>query len=508
MVQYIIQVIAFQVLFLLVYDLFLKKETFFNWNRAYLLVTSALSFAIPFIKIEQFKTVIPQEFVLAVPEILLPEVTVQAAAADANFSMPWYWVVFIIGAVISFVLLCNKLYKLYKLKSQSSVERLPLFTKVVVKNSSIAFSFFKNIFLGDAVTKREHQRIIAHELVHIRQKHTYDLLFFECLRIAFWFNPMVYVYQKRITELHEFIADAQVTKEHKREHYQQLLSEVFQTQNISFVNQFFKQSLLKKRIIMLTKQKSKQVFKLKYLLLVPVICSFLIYTSCEKDTVAEVPLNANTLVSDDGNTLTLKVEDVKNLTEGEKIERNRLLGIIFDSEENKTLIVKSKTQSISVTGSKNGLNIDKSNTAIPLEETVVVGYGGKTPDTKSESNALSLTTIEDVPFSLIEEPPVFPGCEDAVNPRECFQKKIQEHINKHFRYPEEAQQAGIQGRVSVVFVIDTEGNITNVKMRGPDKILESEVARIISKLPKMKPGKQRGRAVNVPFTIPVKFKLQ
>jgi TonB family protein len=496
MIQYIVQVVAFQVLFLLVYDLFLKKETFFNWNRVYLLLTAALSFVIPFIKIEQFKTVMPQEFVLVVPEILLPEVTVQAAAADTNFSMPWYWVVFIIGVAISFVLLCNKLYKLYKLKSQSSVERLPLFTKVVVKNSSIAFSFFKNIFLGDAVTQREHQRIIAHELVHIRQKHTYDLLFFECLRIAFWFNPMVYIYQKRITELHEFIADAQVTKEHKKEHYQQLLSEVFQTQNISFVNQFFKQSLLKKRIIMLTKQKSKQVFKLKYLLLVPIICSFLIYTSCEKDVVTEEPLTVNSQASDDGKTITLKINDIKSTTETERREIGKFMAEILMSDEVRTFIIESGDDKTIFKGNKNQI----STTRI---------IDGKVSETKvREFNASKQGSSEDISFNVIEEPPVFPGCEDAANPKECFQKKIQQHISKHFRYPEEAQQAGIEGRVSVMFTIDTEGNITNVKMRGPHKILESEVARIISKLPKMKPGKQRGRTVNVPFSIPVNFKLQ
>ena len=85
---------------------------------------------------------------------------------------------------------------------------------------------------------------------------------------------------------------------------------------------------------------------------------------------------------------------------------------------------------------------------------------------------------------------------------------IQKHIGKNFRYPEIAQEMGVQGRVSVMFVIQKDGSIGNVRMRGPDKNLEKEAARIISKLPKMTPGKQRGRAVRVPFSIPINFKLQ
>lgn len=118
--------------------------------------------------------------------------------------------------------------------------------------------------------------------------------------------------------------------------------------------------------------------------------------------------------------------------------------------------------------------------------------------------------IEEVPFSVIEDAPIFPGCEGKKGEalRQCFQKSIMKHINKNFRYPEIAQEMGIQGRVSVTFVVDTDGSITNVRMRGPDKSLEKEAARIISKLPKMTPGKQRGRAVRVPFSIPINFKLQ
>ena len=116
----------------------------------------------------------------------------------------------------------------------------------------------------------------------------------------------------------------------------------------------------------------------------------------------------------------------------------------------------------------------------------------------------------DVPFAVIEDVPIFPGCERVAKSerRACFQEKINKHIRKNFRYPEIAQEMGVQGRVYVQFVIAKDGSITSVRMRGPDKNLEKEAARIISKLPKMTPGKQRGRAVRVPFSIPITFRLQ
>ena len=115
----------------------------------------------------------------------------------------------------------------------------------------------------------------------------------------------------------------------------------------------------------------------------------------------------------------------------------------------------------------------------------------------------------DVPFAVIEDVPLFPGCERVAKSerRACFQDKMNKHIRKNFRYPEIAQEMGIQGRVYVNFIISKDGSITNVRMRGPDKNLEKEASRIISKLPKMIPGKQRGRPVRVPFSIPITFRL-
>ena len=116
----------------------------------------------------------------------------------------------------------------------------------------------------------------------------------------------------------------------------------------------------------------------------------------------------------------------------------------------------------------------------------------------------------DVPFAVIEDVPIFPGCERVKKSerRNCFQEKMNKHIRKNFRYPEITKEMGIQGRVYVNFIIAKDGQITNIRMRGPDKNLEKEAQRIISKLPSMTPGKQRGRPVRVPFSIPITFRLQ
>lgn len=116
----------------------------------------------------------------------------------------------------------------------------------------------------------------------------------------------------------------------------------------------------------------------------------------------------------------------------------------------------------------------------------------------------------EVPFAAIEDVPIYPGCEglSRAEMKDCFQKKVQAHVVKNFKYPEVAVDLGIQGRVSVLFVIDANGYTTRIRSRGPDKSLEKEAERIISLLPQMTPGKQRGKAVKVSYAIPIFFKLE
>ncbi len=458
MIQYILESVAFQLLFLVIYDLFLKRETFFQWNRVYLLGTFVATLVLPWIKIEALKTTVSREFI-AYPEYLwgmdMSEGIVVTETATA-FNWSWYEILLYGGMVIAALIFVFKLFQIQQLKNRGEVHYFKHFTQVVVAKSNIAFSFFSTIFLGDEILKKEHQSILQHELVHIQQRHSLDLIFFELMRIVLWFNPLVYVYQSRISELHEFIADAKVAKTHKKEHYQNLLSQVFQTQHISFINQFFKSSLIKKRIVMLQKSKSKKVWQLKYLVLVPLIGGMLLYTSCEQEKI----------IKDNEVTLSAKIEELANEIESKSLteeEREELVKMIYR--------------------------------VYPKD---IQGISGK--DGSLDFNG--------VPFSMVDEVPVFPKCAEEDDKIECFQKSMQEHIRKHFNYPAEAQEKGIQGRVSIMFTIGAEGDIHNIKMRGPDKLLEDEAERIIKRLPKMKPGMQQGEPVNVTYSIPITFKLQ
>ncbi len=112
-----------------------------------------------------------------------------------------------------------------------------------------------------------------------------------------------------------------------------------------------------------------------------------------------------------------------------------------------------------------------------------------------------------VPFAIIEEVPVFPGCENASDKKACFNEMMQKHVQKNFMYPRTAEELGIEGRVFVQFVISNDGNITGIRTRGPDPSLEKEARRIIASLPQMIPGRQRNKRVSVPYSIPINFKL-
>lgn len=151
-----------------------------------------------------------------------------------------------------------------------------------------------------------------------------------------------------------------------------------------------------------------------------------------------------------------------------------------------------------------------------VEETVVesteIGQ-----DDVIEERVVSVEEVEvveveediEVPFAVIEKVPQFPGCTGNNDElRACFQRKMQEHLQEHFRYPEAAAELDIQGKVYVFFLIDKNGKVSKVKSRGPNKLLITEAERIIGLLPKMKPGKQRNKSVGVPYSVPINFKLR
>ncbi len=283
MPHYLLQTLIFQVLFLVLYDIFHKKDTFFIWNRIYLTFTPILSLIFPFIKIQALSTPTSQVYVSKLERVIntsSESLVVLGTTGPEQSPTNWWLVLYCLGVIVSLFLLVMKFYKLNILTSFSFKSVLKNQKIVTLPNSSQAFSFWNTIYLGDQLNAEEKKQIVTHEIVHVEQKHSLDQLFFEILKVVLWWNPMIYIYQSRITILHEYLADAAVVSTiEKRNYIEQLLNSAFQTQEITFVNQFFNKSLIKKRIFMLQKSKSKTIAKFKYLLLAPVIIGILSYTS-------------------------------------------------------------------------------------------------------------------------------------------------------------------------------------------------------------------------------------
>ena len=149
-----------------------------------------------------------------------------------------------------------------------------------------------------------------------------------------------------------------------------------------------------------------------------------------------------------------------------------------------------------------------------VEETVI-----ESTEVDQETEIVEVEDIEveeveediEVPFAVIENVPVFPGCESGTNAqkKQCMSDKIQQFVQKKFN-TELASDLGLSGRqrINVIFKIDKSGNITGVRSRAPHPALEKEAARVISLLPKMQPGKQRGKPVTVPYSLPIVFQVQ
>ena len=121
---------------------------------------------------------------------------------------------------------------------------------------------------------------------------------------------------------------------------------------------------------------------------------------------------------------------------------------------------------------------------------------------------MSQNELETIEIDELSEVPVYPGCENIRNKTKCLQENIQRHIVRNFKYPKEAKKNKIQGRVFVQFIVGTGGYVDIIKTRGPDDLLEKEAERIISLLPKFKPGILNGKPVRVPFSMPIIFRLQ
>ncbi len=150
--------------------------------------------------------------------------------------------------------------------------------------------------------------------------------------------------------------------------------------------------------------------------------------------------------------------------------------------------------------------IEPTDTNEKQQITTPVDYSGLEVGNEGQNDV----QIDDVPFEILEDAPLFPACEkvDKSKQKECFVSEMNKHVKKYFNYPEAALENNIQGRVSCLITIGKDGT-PKVRVKGPagKEILEKEAQRIMDKLPKFKPGKQRGMPVGVSYTQPIVFKV-
>ena len=276
--------------FLLIYRLFLSQETWFNANRLYLLGSLVLSFVLPLIHFTKTVWVSPPTINTDLPYQLLESLP-QTSATEINWSTLLTWLYVTITLSLAFRLIFQ-LIRLYRLKKKSIVLREYDITHVQSSENLNPFSFFKNIFYNPNQFKAsELKAVLTHELVHVRQYHSLDVLFVQLATIVFWFNPLIWLYQEIIKQNLEYLADADalVQLENKKEYQYLLLQQAVGHQNFGITNSFYQSltrqnllgkllpnGLVKNRIQMLHQKPSTSVSRLKHLIILPVIAIFLL----------------------------------------------------------------------------------------------------------------------------------------------------------------------------------------------------------------------------------------
>ena len=263
-------------LFFATYDLLLKKETFFNQNRAFLLVGMATSILLPLL---QFEEVIFTDHKLSITDNLISnsnKFSIATQTIDWNTIILNLYILVVIGLIIK---LLFQLVQLFKKLQSNKIQNCGQLKLIDTDEAAIPFSFFNYIVYNSKLySTAELTAILSHEQVHSTQKHSIDVLLATLLEVVFWFHPIAYSYKKNIVQNLEFIADKQaITNLKNKKQYQLTLLKVISHQNnFSFTNQFY-QSLIKKRIVMLNKEESKKENLWKFGAIVPFLIVFVLF---------------------------------------------------------------------------------------------------------------------------------------------------------------------------------------------------------------------------------------
>jgi len=560
--HYILQVNIYLVVFYGFYKLLLDKETYFLLNRIYLVAAGILSLAIPFLRFEWFTTQPATQPVYTGVVQINDFITQMAVVKDDANS-------FNLGNTLVFIYLTGILFFVGRFIFQLiSVQIL-----LKRKKSGSAFSFFKKKVIDQNLPQI--QTIQKHEEIHIRQWHTLDVLFFEVVGIITWFNPVIYFYKTTVKHIHEYLADEEAASYQgdKEQYALLLLSSAFGIPANTLTNSFFNKSLIKKRIYMLHKPRSRKTAMLKYGMFVPLFAVTLIMSSAtirnnEKikkiaeeipfeeplnivkqaiKTTIVAPLASNTTGIDSswtefykylkrsirypGNAYNSNIQGasqikftVKNgVIEGVSVA-TKALGGGCDAEVMRAILTYpdfnanndgkySLPFSFTLMGDENTTTTSNETKPTPisgytqLSEIVIRGYKPKTTDKNETLNEVVIRSgegninVQSEPvydFVSLETQPSFPGGMNL----------FYEYLKKSVRYPKEAFENKIEGKVFLSFVVETDGSLTDIMVdRKLGSGTDEEAVRVLKESPKWIPGVQDGKKVRVKYNIPISFAL-
>jgi len=382
--------------------------------------------------------------------------------------------IYLAGMIYSLLKLIYGLIKIFKILDPATIKKMD--DHILVKNENIQspFSFFKYLFTSSKMlSKQDWSAIREHELVHIRQWHSADVLLIEILKVIFWFNPILWFYKKEIGQNHEYLADRNGLKFISKKNYSHLLINMISTAPYAEQVNNFNYSPIKKRIKMIYKENSGKERKIKYLLFIPVFAILFFFISCSDSKI----------VNDD------KVEEIKTEFSDPK--------------------VKSETETSEVKTTTYGVFDESGN----VEDVVVKG---NEPAPKPPYKYIKSTDSKGDTYMVIDDMPLFPGCDafagNLAERKKCSNQKMLEFIYKDLKYPEAAKEKGVEGTVVAQFVVDATGNVSEIEIireigEGCDEAVISVLENMNKMEQKWTPGKEDGKAVKVMFTLPVKFKL-
>ncbi len=310
MLLYCLEVSLCWLVFFGFYWILLRKDTFFEVQRSYLLGSLVLGFLIPTLVLFPSNVWRNGLFTIFLEEITVTATTtIDAAPVTPNYNINWLLVIYLLITSVLLFRFAWGLFQIICLVRKSEISKRKSYLLVNTKEEHAPFSFFKLLFINNALIAEEEERrqIMRHEEAHIEGWHSLDVILLEFLTILFWFNPLLFLYRNALRIVHEYLADAEVLKTTPTAKYgRMLLSQAFP--GIRLANNF-NHSQLQKRINMMTKAKSTRISLLKYVTIFPLVLLMMIFFSCQETVDSTVKLEKTKEIKEETPTESIIVDD-------------------------------------------------------------------------------------------------------------------------------------------------------------------------------------------------------